>query len=434
MSENMKIGILGGGIAGVSLASFLHPSNSICILEAEKNPGGLACSHEYKGFHYDVGPHIIFSKNKAVLDHMLKIGGDQLKAYERSNQIWYKGAYIKYPFENFLGLLNEREREYCLSNFLDNPYSEYSASNMLQFFLKIFGEGITNTYLRPYNQKIWKYDPSFLDLQMVGRIPKPPNQDIIDGANGNYKEGYTHQSQFYYPKQGGIQAFFNEAFKKLPDNVKVLPAQKIIKIEQKNKGWAVKSQSQQTWNFDRIFNCMPLANLFSTFDFPVPETVQKSLQGLKYNSMYYGVIIFSKDFAGNNFSINIPSSDIIFHRISKLNFLEEHENSGFLFEITYRANSNLASLSKDEIREKILDGFEMMKLAYRKDFLDFDLKSVEKSYVIYDIDHRKNTDSVLEYLAALDIFCCGRFAEHEYLNMDHVIERAMKLAEKINKS
>ena len=50
---------------------------------------------------------------------------------------------------------------------------------MLQFFLKTFGEGITKTYLQPYNEKIWKYDPSFMDVQMVERIPKPPKEDVM---------------------------------------------------------------------------------------------------------------------------------------------------------------------------------------------------------------------------------------------------------------
>ena len=34
-------------------------------------------------------------------------------------------------------------------------------------FLKIFGEGITKTYLEPYNQKIWKFEPSFMILKWL---------------------------------------------------------------------------------------------------------------------------------------------------------------------------------------------------------------------------------------------------------------------------
>ena len=66
----------------------------------------------------------------------------------------------------------KKEKEYCLQEFLNNPYENYIAENMQQFFLKTFGEGIIKTYLQPYNEKIWKYDPTFMDVQMVERIPK----------------------------------------------------------------------------------------------------------------------------------------------------------------------------------------------------------------------------------------------------------------------
>ena len=54
--------ILGGGIAGLSLASFLtQPS---IILEKSKTLGGLCKSYHLNNIAYDLGPHIIFSKDK----------------------------------------------------------------------------------------------------------------------------------------------------------------------------------------------------------------------------------------------------------------------------------------------------------------------------------------------------------------------------------
>ena len=180
----MKVGILGGGVAGVSLGRLLNKAHDITILESEPNAGGLARSFPFRGFSYDVGPHIIFSRKPEVLKYMLEIAPEELMPHDRSNQIWYKGRLIKYPFENFLALLPEEETAHCVDTFLNNPYEDYEAGNMLQFFLRTFGSGITDTYLRPYNAKIWKYDPAFLDLQMVGRIPKPPAEDILSGDDG----------------------------------------------------------------------------------------------------------------------------------------------------------------------------------------------------------------------------------------------------------
>ena len=71
---------------------------------------------------------------------------------------------------------------------------------MKDFFLKNFGEGIFNLYLGPYNNKIWKMNTSKLDTQMVERIPRPPDQDIINSAKGVVTEGYKHQLYFHYPK------------------------------------------------------------------------------------------------------------------------------------------------------------------------------------------------------------------------------------------
>jgi len=56
----MKPIILGGGLAGLSLANFLNKDS--IVLEKEKTPGGLCRSFNFKGIFYDIGPHIIFSK------------------------------------------------------------------------------------------------------------------------------------------------------------------------------------------------------------------------------------------------------------------------------------------------------------------------------------------------------------------------------------
>ena len=430
----MKIGILGGGVAGVNVAKFLDKRNDITILEADKSPGGLAASYEFDGFYYDVGPHIIFSKNKEVLNYMLSIDKD-LIPHQRSNQIWYKGKFIKYPFENYLGLLDHEEKEECLNSFVNNPYTKYKPKNMYQFFLNKFGSGITDTYLGPYNEKIWKYNPSFLDLQMVERIPSPPIQDVIDGANSKFKEGYTHQSCFYYPKKGGIQTFFNKMVKSLEKNCKFLANKKITEIKKGNKKWEVYCDREK-FEFDKIINCMPVHNFIPLLNTEKPSYVEKTLEKLKYNSMFCGVIIFSKDQAGDNFSLNIPSNDIIFHRISKLNFLgEDHpkNKSAFLYEITYRDDMLISKFSKEQIMDLVIQGFEDMKLAKKEDFLNFDMLKIKMAYVIYDLHHRENTDKILKYTNSIGIYSCGRFAEFEYVNMDHVIERAMKLCEKINK-
>lgn len=430
----MKIGILGGGVAGVSLGTFLDSEHEVTVLEAASQGGGLAGSHHFQGFDYDVGPHIIFSRNPKILEFMKEVGGDLLGQYTRSNQIWFKGKLIKYPFENFLGLLPEDEKRVCLEGFLENPYEDFKSQNMLQFFLKTFGEGITSTYLRPYNEKIWKFDPAFLDLQMVERIPKPPAQDVIDGADGRFKEGYTHQLFFYYPKQGGIQTFFNRMVERLPKNTTYQTGQRVTRVRPAATGWEVTTESK-TFRFDHILNCMPLLDFLGLLDVPLPDAIQKASKRVRYNSMAYGLAVFKKDQAGNHFAFNVPEKDIVFHRLSKVNFIGDEnpkDKSAFLFEVTYRLESSIARLSDRQISEAVVSGIEKMGFIDPKDLIGVDVKRVKYAYVIYDLPHRSTTDEILGFLAERNISCCGRFAENEYVNMDQVIERAQKLCERLN--
>ena len=105
----MKTGVLGGGLAGAALAHFLQEKgHDVDVLEKEVECGGLCRSFSKNGFSFDLGGHIIFSKDKEILDLMVNILGDNVEKHYRNNKIWYKGRYVKYPFENGLSVLDKR--------------------------------------------------------------------------------------------------------------------------------------------------------------------------------------------------------------------------------------------------------------------------------------------------------------------------------------
>jgi protoporphyrinogen oxidase len=423
--------ILGGGIAGLSLASFLD--KPCVVLEKEPTFGGLSRSFNMNGVCYDIGPHIIFSKNKEVLD--LHTSLVQTNRIRRSNQIFYKGRYIKYPFENDLYALDKEDREYCLKEFLHNPYETYDAQNMLQFFLKTFGEGITRTYLQPYNEKIWKYDPSCMDTQMVERIPKPPREDVIKSAEGISTEGYTHQLYFHYPKQAGFQALVDAyAAKAISRSHRLKANAGVSKITSKDGKWLVES-TVGTYTVRRLINTMPIHELSQLM--VMPDHVTTSLLQLKYNSIYIVNVQVKRDSIGDHFAIYLPEKDIIFHRLSKLNFLgdaycQTNGGSTLMAEVTFRPGSYLAGIGEKEISRRVLEDLETIGFISGVDVTDVQVRHEKYAYVIYDLKHRMNTDTILSFLRAQGIYSVGRFAEFEYLNTDGVVERTLRLAAQLN--
>ena len=79
----MKIAILGGGISGCALARMLAADgHNVTVLEKTERPGGLCKSRKYGEFTFDeAGGHILFSKDKEVLQWQLdRCGGEAEKA------------------------------------------------------------------------------------------------------------------------------------------------------------------------------------------------------------------------------------------------------------------------------------------------------------------------------------------------------------------
>ncbi len=436
----MNIIILGAGISGVALAHFLQEKKNIkkiTLLEKDSKPGGLLRSYNVKGIAYDIGPHIIFSKHKEILDKNIKILDHNVHKIRRSNKIIYKNRYVKYPFENELSKLPMEDRQYCLNSFIKNPFEKFKYANMQQFFLSLFGEGITRTYLEPYNRKIWKFDPAFMDTQMVERIPKPPKQDIINSAKGIKTEGYKHQLYFHYPKKNGIQALFDSYLNTLNKNINDLETkQKITKVFIKNKKILVKTKDELK-SCDTLFSTIPLNEFCNIYD-NTPKEILDCAQGLKYNSIIIAVVNVKKNIAGNNFAFMVPDKNIIFHRLSKLDFLGKNYSikgtTSFLVEITFREGDLISKTSNKNLIRKIYDGLKKIKFVKKfNDINFFQIKKFKYAYVIYDLDHRKNVDKIIRYFKKKNIHFAGRLGSWEYLNSDQVIFQAEEIIKNLNK-
>lgn len=433
----MNLTILGGGLSALSLAYFLQDRadiSKITLLEKEKTIGGLCRTFETNGIEYDVGPHIIFSKDKEILDFMNGLLGENNEKHRRSNRILHKKAFVQYPFENDLSKLPDEDKAYCVNAFMHNPYENYNAKNMLQFFLKTFGEGITNLYLRPYNEKIWKFDPSFMDTQMVDRIPKPPKEDILKSAAGETIDGYTHQLYFTYPKQGGTAAIVQALREKLSGKVEILTNCPVESVRKTEKGFEIVAGCK-TFVSDRLVSTMPLGEFTALYQADKPAEVVSAAQNLRSNAIAISIVNVKPDRAGNNYAFMIADKNVIFHRLSKLDFMggryHKPDSATYMIEVTYRKNDRIDLMTDTELTAKIIDGLKEIGFIDGASDVNFtDLKRFDYAYVIYDLAHKENTTVLRDYFKQQGIELNGRFGSFEYLNMDAIIRQSKNLAER----
>jgi len=78
-----KILVLGAGPSGLSYSLFCP--DTVHIIEQNDVPGGHASSYEISGFTFDYGPHILFSRDKEILQFIVDGLGENVELCKRNN-------------------------------------------------------------------------------------------------------------------------------------------------------------------------------------------------------------------------------------------------------------------------------------------------------------------------------------------------------------
>ena len=426
----MTIGILGGGLAGISIAA--HLDQDCEVLEKEARGGGHCLSVQEQGFTYDAGgPHIIFSRNQEMVDYMVSLLGGNVHRARRNNKIFYKGRYVKYPFENGLYDLDPQDRFECLYHYIKNDYP--APTNFKEWIYHHFGKGLAEKYLIPYNEKIWNVPAEQLGLEWVeGRVPKPPVEDVIKAAVGVETEGYTHQLYYNYPLHGGIESLPRALAKRVR---KFVPDFAVGRIWKEGDRWCV-TNGRTTRRYDKIVSTIPIQELAQMLS-GTPADIQASVNALRYNSLVTVAVGLDTARLPDYTAIYVPDPEMRFHRLSFPAVFSPHNapagKSIIEAEITTNPGDGTHEMTDQAILDDVIGDLESMDLITRSEVCYGRVLRSKYGYVVQDDNYRKHVKRAKDYFEGVGISLCGRVAEFEYINMDVCIDRARKLAERLSR-
>ncbi|HVN65492.1 MAG TPA: FAD-dependent oxidoreductase [Methanomicrobiales archaeon] len=434
----MRWAVLGGGLAGVTLARLLHErGHKVRVFEREREPGGLCRSRTEGGFTFDTGgSHVIFSRDEEVLGFMHRVLGENREVRDRQTKIFYKGRYVKYPFENGLSDLPKEDLFFCISEFVKALVAAEKGEfapprNFREWMEQTFGKGIAGSYLIPYNEKIWKIPPEEMSAHWVeGRIPRPPVEDVLKSAIGIETEGYTHQAIFSYPRTGGIEALV----KAIDEPVErfISTDSPVTSVRRIGEGFIVTAGGKE-FRADRVVSTIPLPVLLQCL-VNVPEPVREACRGLRSTALLSIFIGISGEVPPYSW-VYVPSPEIgLFNRISfPSNYspaVSPPGHSSILAEITCNRGDTVFSAPDAEIVSHVLGG--LSKMGVLDDPRRVVYTAVARSpfaYVVYDLGYLERIRVVREFCEEKGIDLVGRFSRFEYLNMDGVIRSAMDFVE-----
>jgi protoporphyrinogen oxidase len=424
-----SLGILGGGVSGIALAA--HLGSDLDILEKSARIGGLCATIVEDGFTFDAaGPHIMFSKNKEVLNLMISVLGDNVHQNRRENRIYFKGSLVKYPFENDLAALPKEDNFDCIYNYIVNPRAnETPVTNLAQWSYVTFGAGISEKYFIPYNEKIWNYDAAKIGTEFVERIPKPPMEDVLRSAIGISTEGYLHQLYYSYPTEGGFEAIVRAFAERVTGEIHT--SWPVASVARDGSRWRVRSVSGAERTYDTLVSTLPIHELVKVWDDAPPE-LHEQVARLRYNSLI-NVLIGCRSDPGHNYTaLYVPDPEIVFHRLSFPKAFGEKcvppGGSSIMAEITSNAGDGIWEMPDEALIDRAIDEIERIGFVDRDSIVYRRVARFTYGYPVYDLGYRKNVTQMRETVAATGLHLLGRFAQFDYINSDVCVERALALA------
>ena len=262
----MRILVIGAGPTGISAAWRLaeRGHDDWLLVEGEDHPGGLATSiRDVNGFTWDLGGHVLFSHYPYFDTLMHEALGDAWVEHEREAWVWIRERWVPYPFQNNIWRLPPEELTKCLEGLLAVRRRTPDATppaNFAEWLLEAFGNGLCETFMFPYNVKVWAYAPAKLGVGWMGeRVATVDLMRVL--RNLAYRSddvSWGPNATFRFPLHGGTGAIWDALAAKLPSG-KLAFGRRLTRVD--TAGRVAHFADGRTERYDRLLSSTPLDEL-----------------------------------------------------------------------------------------------------------------------------------------------------------------------------
>ena len=314
----------------------------------------------------------------------------------------------------------------CIQGYAMRKTSIKNPQNFEQWVLKHFGAGLGKHFFFPFDSKKNAFPAKNLSVSWMGRfVPKTNLQDMIKGALAENTKAVGYNSNFLYPKKGGIQFWVSKISQKLKNPIKTGFC--VTSVDMKNK--MVHFSNGHAEPFEQLISTMPLDHLLTNAQGIAP-TLQRSAQNLLCNCVVNFNLGIKRENLSRKHWIYVPEKKYPFYRLGFWhNFSQSMAPKGYSslygeFSHLNRSRKTVESMLKKSLTQtKELLGITNSEIVTEK------VLHIKHAYVIYDMWREKNISKILQSLKEASIHSVGRYGQWKYSSMQEAILDGKKIAD-----
>ena len=408
--EGKKVLILGAGISGCSIGWILKRLGAdVTLVEKEKNCGGIGRTYMLDGCKYEIGPHILHSKEDYVIRFYKKYGVRTLEYFAKMSVDDTLEKLMDFPYSvdtvfqlpPKLGRKVVRELYESGRNTIDN-------SNLETYLRSVVGSTLYDNFNLGYSKKFWGLDPINV-----------PSNGAASWINFRTSDKRLFMEWQGYPK-GDFNSFMNWVCKDIP--IIRASVEKVYKYNSKVTG--IKT-NQGELNADLYISTIPLKNCF-------PEMIEE----LTYIGCVFVALRMKKGpvFPEGIGGVYFPNK-YNFKRICEYPAItdENYPNltNGTLLGVEYNVFPWKGGYLGDDYY--LSEAIEACKSLCEQEPLSTCLHHYSDVYPLRNPEQMRIFNKIQNKVTKYNnFFLNGRFGNFRYVNMNDCIEMSFKLASELS--
>lgn len=416
--RHAKYLILGAGVSGLTFAGRLDGGEYL-ILEKEAEAGGYCRTTRRGDYVWDQAGHFFHFSHPELREAFRRVlAPEETVERVKNTRIYYNGLLVDYPFQKNIHQLPKEELIDCLYGLAEKEEKE-TYSSFLDMLYGKFGEGITERFLRPYNEKLYACSLDRLDADAMGRFfPYAELREII--RNMKVPDDSSYNRSFLYPRQGAA-VFIRELLKDVDEGA-VRYGETVVGVDTAGK---TVTTDKGVYSFEYLVSSIPLDRFVEMSD--AGEGVDRTV----FSSNQVLVLNLGFDRPAKDRSIHwlyVPGREFDFYRAGFYSNILGTDKLSMYIEIGYPSGRTISREEIDAQLTKTLEGLRRMGVLDGHRLADWQAVVMDPAYVHISEKSREAVNALKKALAEKGVYLVGRYGAWKYCSIEDCMIDALDTA------
>jgi protoporphyrinogen oxidase len=423
--------VIGTGMAGFGASHRLRAEGLRPVVydKASYVGGHTASFLDAKGFVFDLGPHISFTKDARIQDLFAGIVDNQYEALQvKLDNIW-KGRRLTHPVQLHLnGLPHDLIVEIIADFVKERDADQRSIDNYEDWLVASYGRKFAELFPMQYTRKYHLTTADNMSTEWLGpRMYRPSLEEMLRGALAPWSPEVHYITHFRYPTRGGFFSYM----KTFPGIADIRLSHELVAVDPRDK--LLRFANGFTTRYGALVSSIPLPDLIPLVA-GVPQDVVAASRRLACSTcVLVNVGVNRADLSEGQITY-VYDQDLSFTRLSFPHMLSAQNappgcgsiQAEVYFSSKYRP---LTQSTAQVIEQVIVDLHRCGILREGDEIISRHASVVHHANVIFDLERADAVKTVHGYLDDVGIEYCGRYGDWGYMWTDESFISGERAAE-----